>query len=227
MKQFGPVAFAFAASVAQAQVTYSNTNDASFSLVGGVALCQDYCAATSAPDPANPNRLRIGFGFGQRGSCIVGSSSFPCWSDQAFRVSTQPFAARLRVDRICTTASAAPGQYISNVVVSQHGSFATGARGGHVTGLSTVSIDNVQVYAGGAFNVGVVQSASQADLDARIFHTKLHICIFTSLSATNENIVYGRRTIIGSADARIYETEFLVETLPIPPLPVAQAVPAQ
>jgi hypothetical protein len=211
----------------QAQVSYSNTNDASFSLVNGESLCQDYCSATSAPDPSNPNRLLIGFGVGNLGSCIVGDRSYPCWSDQAFHVGTQAFVARQRVDRICSTASSAEGQYISNVVVTQRGSSAIGLRGGHVSGLTTVSIDNVQVYAGGAFNVNVARAALQEDVDARRFHTRLEICIFTSLSATNENFVYGRRTLIGSADARIVEADFLVETLPVPLLPVAEASPVQ
>jgi hypothetical protein len=222
-----PLALALAASAAQAQVTYSNVNDASFSLVSGESLCQDYCSARSAPDEANPNRFVIGFGAGNQGSCIVGNNSYPCWSDQAFHVGTQAFVARQRVDRICATATAAPEQYISRVAVIQRGGWVTGARGGHVSGLATVSIDNVQVFAGGAFNVNVEQSASQADVDARIFHTKLDICIFTSLSATNENFVFGRRTIIGSADARISEAEFLVDTLPIPPLPVPEAIPTE
>jgi hypothetical protein len=227
MTRLCPLALALAASAAQAQVTYSNINDASFSLVNGTSLCQDYCSAASAPDAANPNRFVIGFGAGNQGSCIVGSNSYPCWSDQAFHVGTQAFVARQRVDRICATAVAAPGQYISRVAVIQRGGWVTGARGGHVSGLATVSIDNVPVFAGGAFNVNVEQSASQEDVDARIFHAKLDICIFTSLSATNENFVYGRRTIIGSADARISEAEFLVDTLPIPPLPVAEAIPTE
>jgi hypothetical protein len=225
MNRHFPLALALAASAAQAQVTYSNTNDASFSLVNGESLCQDYCSATSLPDPVNPNRLLIGFGLGNQGSCMIGDRSYPCWSDQAFHVGTQSFVARQRVDRICSTATAADGQYISNVLVTQRGSSAVGARGGSVSGLAAVSIDNVQVYAGGAFNVYVERAALQEDVDARRFHTKLDICIFTSLSATNENIVFGRRTIIGSADARIFETNFLVETLPIPPLPVAEATP--
>jgi hypothetical protein len=83
------------------------------------------------------------------------------------------------------------------------------------------------VYAGGAFNVNVARAALQEDVDARRFHTRLEICIFTSLSATNENFVYGRRTLIGSADARIVEADFLVETLPVPLLPVAEASPVQ
>jgi hypothetical protein len=230
MTRLCPLALALSAlavSPAQAQVTYSNINDASFSLVSGTSLCQDYCSAKSAPDEANPNRLVIGFGEGNQGSCIVGGNSYPCWSDQAFHVGTQAFVARQRVDRICATATAAPGQYISRVAVNQRGGWQTGARGGHVSGLATVSIDNVSVFAGGAFNVNVEQIASQADVDARIFHAKLDICLFTSLSATNENFVYGRRTIIGSADARIFEAEFLVDTLPIPPLPVPEAVPTE
>jgi len=219
------LALALAASAAQAQVTYSNINDASASVVAGTSLCQDYCSAASAPDAANPNRLLIAFGAGNQGSCIVGNNSYPCWSDQAFHVGTQPFVARQRVDRICATATAAPGQYISRVAVNQRGGWSVGARGGHVSGLATVSIDNVPVFAGSAFNVAVEQNASQEAVDARVFHTKLDICIFTSLSATNENFVYGRRTIIGSADARIFEAEFLVDTLPIPPAPEATPAP--
>jgi hypothetical protein len=225
MTRLCPLALALAASAAQAQVTYSNINDASFSLVSGTSLCQDYCSSTSAPDTANPNRFVVGFGAGNQGSCIVGNNSYPCWSDQAFHVGTSAFLARQRVDRICATATAAKEQYISRVAVTQRGGWSVGIRGGHVSGLATVSIDNVAVFSGSAFNVNVVQEASQADVDARVFHTKLDICIFSSLSATNENFVYGRRTIIGSADARIFEADFLVDTLPIPPLPVAEAIP--
>ena len=53
MNRHFPLALLLAASATQAQVTYSNTNDASFSLVNGENLCQDYCSATSATDRAN------------------------------------------------------------------------------------------------------------------------------------------------------------------------------
>jgi len=209
-------AVAFIGTFAQAQtVTFTDTHDDSTATNG---TCQDYCSATSAPDPANPNRLVVGFGFGNQGSCTVGGFSANCWSDQAFHVGAGiPFLANTRSDRICTTITAVEGEQISRIVVGQFGGGTRGARGGSFSGSTTVHIDNTLFFLGNAFSVSTAQDLPPG-------YTRAEVCVATTISATNVNFVNGRRVIIGSAEARISSLTIAAETEPLPePIPTEPA----
>lgn len=183
-------------------VTFSDTHDVSAATNG---TCQDYCSATSAPDPANPNRLVVGFGFGNQGSCIIGGVSYNCWADQAFHVGIDvPFVAPLRSDTLCTTVTAAEGQQISRILVSQWGGGTRSQRGGSFSGSTTASVDGTPFFTGSAFAVNAAHDLPPGQ-------TQVEVCVATTLSATN---VRGR-LIFGTAQAAVVALSISAETQPI------------
>jgi len=194
---------AFTPMFAQAQtVTFSDTHDVSAATNG---TCQDYCSATSVPDPANPNRLIVGFGFGNQGSCTVGGVSALCWADQRFHVGVGvPFVARVRSDTLCTTVTAIEGEQISRILVGQSGGGIRGARGaGDFTGSTTAYVDGMPFFIGSAFAVNAARDLPPGQ-------TQVEVCVATTLSATN---VRGR-LVFGTAEAAVVALSITAETQP-------------
>lgn len=175
---------------AGAQVTFTDTVDQIGTTDG---KCRDYCSALSAADVNDPNLFVIGFGS---------SVSSVSWTDHAFRVDTLGFYAKKAVDKICTTATAAPGEYIVSVEVAQTGVGRRGSRGGSYTAAAEVTIDGVRVLAGNALSVFTVWTPEQPVESVRI-------CIASALATVKTGV---RQSIVGDAGAWIQYAHFRVES---------------
>jgi hypothetical protein len=96
-------------------------------------------AATTAPDPANLNRLLIGFNSGFDLTTFVAND---------FRASALPFSNRMAMDTISLTVKAPAGFYIAKITYTE--------RGTGFTGRTAVSAGGAEwVVAGHPFNMGV------------------------------------------------------------------------
>src|SRR5262249_30089557 len=83
-----------------------------FIVLGDAVASKFFDAATTHVDPANANRLLIGFNAGQDPITLV---------SRAFRVSTLPFENRTAGDTISVLVLAPRGFYVSGVQYAQHG----------------------------------------------------------------------------------------------------------
>lgn len=124
-----------AASEAQAQIVrFKSIRDA----VPG----KFFDAATTAPDPANLNRLVIGFNTGFNLTTFIAND---------FRASALPFSNRTAMDTLSFTVKAPAGFYIAKITYTQ--------RGTGFTGRTAVSAGGAQwVVAGHPFSMGVFSS---------------------------------------------------------------------
>jgi hypothetical protein len=115
-----------AASAHGQVVTISDINDA--------VASRFFDAATSAPDPASPNLLRIG--LHPRIDAETGLAFDPItYMARDFRASTEPFSSRVAMDTVSFRVTAPRGFYISRITYRQEGVGAavrTGRAGGAV-----------------------------------------------------------------------------------------------
>jgi hypothetical protein len=170
-------------------VIFSDINDA----VPG----KYFDAATTAPDPLNPNRLIIGFNTGFDAAT---------WTNNTFTASTAAFHRTVAMDTISFLIEAPAGFYIARISYIQSGK-GTRAR----TGMAAGSVNWVVDYV--ADNIGRFGENS----------TLSHTIDFTG---QNKTIVPVAITIsvfafatpqLGAASIQVTSAEVLVELLPLEP----------
>lgn len=176
---------------AQAQsqnVRFANIDDA----VGG----RFFDPATTAPDPANPNKLIIKFNTG----IIPGTFTFA-----TFTASTEAFYSPYAMDTIRFDVGAPAGFYISKITYSQTGSGSI-ARTGRAAGWATWVVDGDAVSIG-EFRTNPTKT-STVDLTGRN-KTRL------SVSITNGLFTFSTPQL-GSATIAMASADVVVELLPLP-----------
>jgi hypothetical protein len=184
------IMIASSARPAQAQVvTFSNINDA----VGG----RFFDAATSAPDPLNPNRLIIGFDSG---------TDPATWRATDFRASTAAFSYTTAMDTISLRIEAPSGFYISKITYSQSGS-GSAYRTGKASGAAN------WVVADYAANLGTFSTNPTTSQTVDL--TGLNLTV-VPVSITNALFAYATPTS-GSATVSITGAEVVVEVTPLTP----------
>jgi hypothetical protein len=162
------IALFSAASEAQAQVvTFKSIRDA----VAG----KFFDAATTAPDPANLNRLVIGFNTGFNLTTFIAND---------FRASALPFSNRSAMDTISFTVKAPTGFYIAKITYTE--------RGTGFTGRTSVSAGGATwVVAGHPGSLGVFSNdpnlSRTADLTAARM-TSVPVSITVSLFASTGSV---------------------------------------
>jgi hypothetical protein len=166
-----------AASTAQAQV-------AKFKQITDAVPSKFFDAATSAPDPSNPNKLIIGFNSGFDPTTFVAND---------FRASSLPFSNRAAMDTISFTVKAPTGYYISKITYTQRGTGFTGRTSSSMGGATWV-------VAGHAASLGVFTSdpglSGTADVAAMKL-TSVPVSITVSLFASTGSVA------VTSADVRV------------------------
>jgi hypothetical protein len=177
------------ASSAQAQaVTFSNINDA---LPG-----KYFDAATTVVDPANLNRLIIGFNSG------LDSAT---WVYNAFKASTAAFYRASAMDTISFIVEAPDGYYIARITYTQNGTGSV-VRTGKASGGSQWVVDDTAMHLGffGANPTltGVVDLTDQ-------YKTTVPVSITTGL------FVFATPSL-GSATLSLTKAAVVVELLPLP-----------
>src|SRR5262249_24924374 len=90
-------------------------------------------AATTAPDPLNPNRLIFGFHTGL---------DLQMWISRTFTASTAAFYRASAMDTIRFLVAAPPGYYIAAISYTQRG-IGTMARTSKATGGATWLVDDI------------------------------------------------------------------------------------
>jgi hypothetical protein len=186
----GALLLAFAASgsgYAQA-VTFSTINDA----VPG----KYFDSGSTAVDPANPNRLVIGFNSGLDPATFVYNT---------FRASTAAFYRTSAMDTISFVVEAPEGYYVSKITYTQTGSGSV-ARTGKASGGSQWVVDDtampLKMFGANPTLTGV------ADLTDR-FKTVVPVSITTGL------FVFSTPSL-GSATLTVTKATVVVEVLPLP-----------
>ena len=169
-------------------VTFSDINDA----VAG----RFYDAATTAPDPLNPNKLIIGFNSG---------IDPKTWINKAFTASTAAFNSKSAMDTISFRIHAPDGYYISKITYSQRGTGSISRTGSAAGGTHWV-IDDAAEGIGG---FGTNPTFSRA-IDLTGQHKT-----FIPVSITNAMIVFSTPQL-GSASLSVTGADVLVELLPLP-----------
>jgi hypothetical protein len=168
-------------------VTFSHITDA----VPG----RFFNAATSAPDPNNPNTLVIGFNAGLDPSN---------WKLNDFRASTAPFSHLTASDTLSARIHAPEGYYISNVTYSQRG---TGfvLRTGRAAGASNWVVDDIADDLGTyATNPSLTRTVDLTGLNK----TFVPVSITTGLFAFST-------PALGAAQVAVTSAQIAVELLPI------------
>lgn len=157
-------------------VTFSGIHDAE--------PAKFFDAATTAPDPANANRLIIGFNAGFDPTT---------WLANDFRASALPFSRRSAMDTISFTIEAPSGFFISKIIYSQQG-IGSDARGSVSAGGAT------WVVAGVPATLGVFTSdptlSGTADISA-LNLTSVPVSITDSLFASTGGVA------VTSADVHV------------------------
>jgi hypothetical protein len=124
-----------AASEAHAQIV-------SFKSIKDAVPGKFFEAATTAPDPANLNRLLVGFDTGFNPTTFIAND---------FRASALAFSNRTAMDTLSFTVKAPTGFYIAKITYTQ--------RGTGFTGRTAVSAGGAQwVVAGQPFSMGMFSS---------------------------------------------------------------------
>jgi len=191
-----------AAAAANAQVvTFSDVNDA----VPG----NFFDAATSAPDPANANRLIIGLHTG---------IDWNTWKYTDFRASTAAFSHMSAVDTISFRITAPDGFYVSKVTYSQKGSGSVVRTGRAAGGGSWVVSDFASDL--GTFTTGTTPTFSR-ELDL----TGLNLT-FVPVSITQSLFAFSTPTL-GSASVSIFFAAVDVELLPLEPASAIEEPPVE
>ncbi len=179
-----------APSVAHAQsVTFSDINDA--------VPSRFYDAATSAPDPADPNRLIIRFNSGLDPSN---------WKSNEFKASTAAFSHTSAMDTITFRIHAPEGFYIAKVTYTQRGTGSV-VRTGKAAGGAAWVVDDASADLG-QFGTSPTLTAT-ADLTGQ---NKT----FVPISITNGLFAFATPSL-GSATVAITYADVFVELLPIEP----------
>jgi hypothetical protein len=175
---------------AQAQfVTFSEVHDA--------VPSRFFDPDTSAPDPANPNRLIIGLHSGR---------DWTVWKDTEFRASTAAYSYTTAMDTISFRIDAPSGFYVSRITYTQSGSgsaLRTGKAAGAATWVVAGRPDDL-----GVFSTNPARSATIDLGDQRL--TSVPVSVSASLFA------YATPTS-GSATVSVKAAEVVVELLPLEP----------
>jgi hypothetical protein len=154
-------------------------------------------AETTAPDPANPERLVIGFNSG------INSQT---WVNQAFVASTEAFYRRTAMDTLSFTIQAPAGQYISRVTYRQSGTGSV-ARTGSTAGGTHWVVDgeaaSLGTFATNPTLTGTIDLTGQNK-------TSVPVSITTALFAWSPPLV-------GSATVKLSAAEVQVELQPLQP----------
>jgi hypothetical protein len=177
------------ARVAQAQTaTFSNLADA--------APGSSWDPATTAVDPANPNRLVFGFHSG---------ISPTTWTSLDFRASTASFSRRSASDTMCMLVTAEEGYYVSALTYAQGGGGSISRVAG-ASGLTTLVINNTPAPGQGfSTNPAFTRRVDLADQNL----TSVPFCVTTGL------FVWAAATS-GSATVSVGASSVVAELLPLP-----------
>jgi len=177
-------------STAQAQtVTFSDINDA--------VPSRFFDAATSAPDPANPNRLIIGFNTG---------IDLKLWKVNGFAASTAAFYYPTAMDTISFRVEAPAGYYIAKLTYSQRGNGSVARSGKAGGGAHWVVDDN-------AVDLGLF--GTSPTLSGTVDFTGQNR---TSVSVSITNSLYAfAPPSLGTATITLTSADVLVELLPLAP----------
>jgi hypothetical protein len=177
------------ASTAQGQtVTFSDITDA----VPG----RFFNAATSAPDPNNPNRLLIGFNTGL---------DFRTFKFVDFRASSASFSYGSAMDTISFRVTAPDGYYIAKITYSQRGAGAV-LRTGRTAGMTNWVVGDISADIG-TFSTNPTLSDT-IDLTG-LNLTRVPVSIANSLFAFST-------PLLGSATVGVTSADVVVELLPLP-----------
>jgi hypothetical protein len=169
-------------------VTFSNINDSSPGY--------SWDAATTAPDPANPNRLVFGFHSGV---------SPTTWQNTGFSVSTSGFSRLSASDTMCVLISAPEGYFISTITLSQLGT-GSQSRLGNARGATNIALNDRAV--GGHLFITTPGFTRTFDLAAEQ-NTVVPLCVSTALFVTAPPSA-------GSGSLAITATQVLAEVEPLP-----------
>lgn len=183
------VGFSFGvASSAQAQTaTFSNINDAD--------LGSSFDSSTTAPDPANPNRLVIGFHSGFNSQ----------WINTQFKASTAAFHRSGATDTMCMRISAEDGYYISGITYSQFG-FGSILRTGSARGSISFVVNDL---AAGVAGFGTNPTLARTfDLTGQ-GETVVRFCVTPALTAF-------ATVTLGSASITLSSAQVVADLLPLP-----------
>lgn len=190
-----------AVPTAQAQtVTFSGINDA--------VASRFFDAATSAPDPIEPNKLLIGFNTG------IDPTT---WKANDFRASTAAFSHPSAMDTISFRVDAPAGYYISKITYTQRGTGSAVRTGKAAGGANWVVAEFAASL--GLFGTNPTLSGT-ADLSGMNL-TSVPVSITTALFAF-------ATPSLGSASVAVTSAEVLVELLSLKPAtqPIDTPVPS-
>jgi hypothetical protein len=179
----------FGSGAVQAQtVTFSNLADS--------APGSSWDPATTAVDPADPNRLVFGFHSG---------ISPTTWTSLDFRASTASFSRRGATDTMCMLVTAEEGYYVSALTYRQ----SSGGSVVRLAGASGVTTLVVNHAPAGGQGIGTNPSFTRRiDLAGQDL-TSVPFCVTTSL------FVWSAPTS-GSASLSVTATDVVAELLPRP-----------
>jgi hypothetical protein len=167
---------------------------ATFSEIDDAVPGKYFDAATTAPDPLNPNRLIVGFNAGRDPQT---------WTSREFTASTEAFFRPSAMDTLSFVIDAPDGQYISRVSYKQVGTGSI-ARTGKASGGSQWVVD------GEAADLGLFGTnptlSSTVDLTGQN-KTRVPVSITTGL------FVFSTPQL-GSATLKVTGAEIIVELRP-------------
>jgi hypothetical protein len=180
---------ALATAELEPSVTFSDINDA----VPG----KYFDAATTAPDPDNPNKLLIGLHTG---------FDTATWTNNTFAASTAAFHRTAAMDTLSVLIEAPEGFYIARITYTQRGTRAL-TRTGAATGGASWVVDGIA-------------------MDLGLFHANPNVSGTVDLTGQNKilvpvSITSGVFTFatprLGAASIGVTSAELLVELLPLLP----------
>jgi hypothetical protein len=164
-------------------VTFSDLNDA----VPG----RFFDAATSAPDPNNPNRLIVGFNTGL---------DFRTWKANDFRASTASFSHTSAMDTLSFVIQAPDGYYISKITYTQRGT-------GYVLRTARAAGTANWVIGEYAADLGVFGSSPDLSRTMDLSATRL-----TRVPVSISNSLFAFSTpLLGSASVSVTGADVVVE----------------
>jgi hypothetical protein len=190
----------------------SEGQTAAFSRITDAAPGRFFDAATTAPDPNQPNTLVLGFSTGRDPRN---------WKDNDFRASTAAYSHDTAMDTIGFVVDAPAGYTIARITYTQRG---TGSRGrtGQASGATQWTVgDRAEEI--GEFAISPELTAT-ADL-SHLSLTSVPVSITTALFAYATPISGHAVLTITGADV-VVELQEIVPEAPIPDAPAVPAAPA-